>query len=127
MKFYSLTDQKVTDEYTESYKTAREIGVIRYSDDTLFFKNRLKVYYIPFNEIHRCFRRVMGVPMKFCCGKGELAVENLVICDQNDREVAQIQLPGTKAAQILMEELKAKIPGALFVKPQMIVETDLYG
>ncbi|MCQ2508500.1 MAG: hypothetical protein MJ097_06915 [Dorea sp.] len=117
MKFYSLLDQSTTEEFESAYKTAREIGILRYSEDTLFFKNKRKVYYIPFTEIHRCFRRVMGVPMKFCCGKGELAVENLVICDKEDKEIAQIQLPGTKAAQILMEELKTKMPDVLFVKP----------
>ena len=62
------------------------------------------------------FRRVMEVPAKMCCGKGNFAIENLVLCD-NEKELAVIQLPGTKAARLLMEELKEKIPGAVFSAP----------
>ncbi len=117
MKFYSIKDKTVTDQYEDEYKSAREVGVFRYSEHTMFFKNRRKVYYIPVTEVKRCFRRVMSVPMKLCCGQGDLAVEHLVICDLEDKEIAQIQLPGTKAAKVLMDELKAAFPDMLFVKP----------
>ena len=55
----------------------------------------------------------MLVPAKLCCGKGELAVENLIICDEA-RELASVSLPGTRAAKALMEELQQRIPDAEF-------------
>ena len=63
------------------------------------------------------FRRVLAVPAKLCCGKGDFEIENLVICGENDQELAQVQLPGRKAAQILMEELKNRVPEAEFGRP----------
>lgn len=117
MNFYPLTQAEYGQEALKTeYKSAREIGKIRLGTENLFFRNGLKTYFIPYTDITRCFRRVMMVPAKLCCGKGDLQVENLVIWDAK-REVAQIQLPGTKAARILMEELKQLIPNAQFSRP----------
>lgn len=117
MKFYPLTSQiRDVSEMEAEYKASREIGVIRIGKENLYFKKRMKIYYCPYSEIRHCFRRVMLVPAKLCCGKGELKVENLVICDESG-EIAQIQLPGTKAAQILVEELKKRMPDVIFAKP----------
>ena len=107
---------------TDEYKEARQIGVIRIGQTCLFFRVRMKTYYIPYSEVTRCFRRVMLVPARMCCGRGDLSIENLVICggaDENgqEKELAQIELPGDKAAKILMEELKQKMPGIPFVCP----------
>ena len=40
----------------------------------------------------------------------------MVICS-GDQELAQIQLPGEKAGKLALEELKERIPGALFTAP----------
>lgn len=98
------------------YKNARQIGVLRIGESCLYVKRGFRVYYIPYNDISRCFRRVMLVPAKLCCGKGEIPVENLVICTK-EGELAQVQLPGTKAAKALMEALKEKMPEAEFAPP----------
>ncbi len=117
MKFYPLTDSVVNEEDLSSeYKGTREIGKIKLGELRLFFKAGLKTYYIPYHDIHRLFRRVLAVPARLCCGRGDLEVENLVICGEGDQELAQIQLPGKRAAQILMEELKQKVPEAQFGK-----------
>lgn len=117
MNFYPLTQTEHDMETLRAeYKAGREIGKIRLGRENLFFRNGLKTYFIPYVDIKRCFRRVMMVPAKLCCGKGELQVENLVIYD-SEKEIAQIQLPGTKAARILMEELKQLIPDAQFCRP----------
>ena len=118
MKFHSLTTVITeTDSLEKEYKTGREIGIIRLGESCLFFRRHLKIFYIPYKDINRCFRRVMEVPMKMCCGKGEFQIEHLVICSE-DKEIAQIQIPGTKAARVLMEELKGKIPAAKFSLPK---------
>lgn len=117
MNFYPLKQAEYDLEVLKSeYKAAREIGKIRLGERNFFFKSGLKTCFIPYAQIRRCFRRVMMVPAKLCCGKGELQVENLVICDE-EKELAQIQLPGTKAARILMDELKQLIPEAQFTRP----------
>ena len=114
MKFYPITTIEVDNTVLEQeYRSARQIGSIRLGDTCLMFKSKLKNYYIPYSEVKNCFRRVMGVNVKMCCGKGELQVENLVIGD-GENELAVIQLPGTRAAQELMKELKARMPNADF-------------
>ena len=118
MRFYPLTTGEGDGEALRGeYAAAREIGRVRLGQTLLFLRSGLRVYYIPFSEIGRCFRRVQLIPAKMCCGRGNLEVENLVVCDSNDRELIQVQLPGTKAARILMEELRARAPGAAFGKP----------
>lgn len=118
MKFCSLTtvsaDKKML---AAEYKNAREIGIIRLGESCLFFRKHFKRYYIPYTEISRCFRRVMTVPARLCCGKGDFAIEHLVLF-AGEKEVAQIQLPGIKAARLLMDEMKEKAPDAQFSRPE---------
>lgn len=117
MKFNPLTTSQAEESQLASeYKAAREIGKIRLGELRLYFKKGLSVYYIPYHDICRMFRRVVAVPAKLCCGKGDFEIENLVICGEGDVELAQIQLPGAKAARILMEELKRLVPEAEFGK-----------
>ena len=117
MKFYPL---KAVEANTESlqteYKSAREIGKLRLGEERLYFRSARKVFYIPYTDIHRYFRRVMLVPAKLCCGKGDLAVEHFVICDA-DSELAQIQLPGSHAAKVLMERMSELAPDAIVGTP----------
>lgn len=123
MKFYSLTTVSADmNTLATDYESAREIGIIRLGESCLFFRKRLKKYYIPYTDITRCFRRVMTVPAKLCCGKGEFAIEHLVLF-AGEKEVAQIQLPGTKAARILMDEMKIKAPNAQFFRPEGNTDT----
>ena len=118
MKFYPLTASQSDEHLLDSeYKAARQLGKLRLGELHLYFKSGLKTYYIPYRDVRRCFRRVVSVPAKLCCGKGDFAIENLVICGEGDQELAQIQLPGTKAARILMTELEEKMPDAAFGRP----------
>lgn len=116
MKFYPL---KTTEENTESlqteYKNAQEIGKLRLGTERFYFRSARKIYYIPYTEIYRYFRRVMLVPAKLCCGKGDFAIEHLVICDA-DSELAQIQIPGSHAAKVLMEQMSLLAPDAIVGK-----------
>ena len=112
MKFVSLTSSAVEDSVLqEEYKQAREIGKLRLGQRRLYFRTGLKSYYLPYQDITRYFRRVMQVPAKLCCGKGDFEIENLVICGERG-ELAQIQLPGAKAAKVVMECLAELAPNA---------------
>lgn len=115
MKFYSLEGTEAADKrnMAQDYKESREIGIVRIGNGCLYFRRLRKIYYIPYADIRRCFRRVMLVPAKLCCGRGDLEVENLVICTDKG-EAAQIQLPGAKAGKILLEELKQRLPDVEF-------------
>ena len=118
MKFISLNEKTVDDAVLEKeYKGARQIGAIRLGETCFIFKSQMKNYYIPYADIKQCFRRVMGVNLKMCCGKGEMQVENLVIGD-SEKELAVIQLPGTRAAQELMKEMKERVPDCSFTAPK---------
>ena len=117
MKFYPLvsgTEQPA--DLASEYKAAREIGRIRMGELRLFLRAGFRTYYIPYSDVRRCFRRVQLIPAKMCCGRGDLEVENLVVCGDAG-ELIQVQLPGTKAAKILMKELEERIPEAEFGKP----------
>lgn len=117
MKIYSMKSEPSKDSaLLEDYQSAREIGVVRLGEKSLFFRVRLRVYYIPYGDIRRCFRRVFAVPAGVCCGKGDLEVENLVIWG-DEGELAQIQLPGTRAAREVIRTLKEKVPEADFSSP----------
>ena len=112
MKFESLASPAAdSSALQEKYKYAREIGKLRLGRQYLYVRSGLKSYYIPYADIRRYFRRVMRVPAKMCCGKGDFEIENLVICGEKG-ELAQIQLPGQKAARIAMECLAELAPGA---------------
>ena len=117
MKFSTVAGGRIDDPALEAeYRDARAIGVVRVGGAHLFFRAGLRRYAVPHGEIRRCYRRVLRVPMKMCCGTGSLDVESLVI-EGDSGELAQIQLPGTRAAVALMELLKKTLPGAEFVPP----------
>ena len=110
MKFYPVPDTGTEREGLKSeYDSARAIGTVRAGETVLFFRKGFRICYIPYTEIERCFRRIYEVPMKMCCGKGELEIENLIIC-ASGREIAELHVPGKKAAQELMRILTEKIP-----------------
>lgn len=118
MKFYPLTKEVSEAVLAEEYKAAREIGAAALGETCLFFKVKRKVNYIPYAEITRAFRRVQLVGMKMCCGKGDLEVENMVICGgPEEQELAMIQLPGARAGVIMLEELEKRVPNIKIGKP----------
>lgn len=113
MKFYPLsTGAKDPEGLQEEYKAGREIGKVHLGETHFFFRSMRKVFYIPYTGIRRYFRRVMLVPAKLCCGKGEFQIEHLVICG-DDGELAQVELPGTQAAKVLMECMNQLAPDAV--------------
>lgn len=118
MRFYPLVEAgRQEGSLDGEYRDAREIGKVKMGELHLFFKSGLKTWFIAYHDVHRLFRRVEAVPAKMCCGKGNFEIENLVICGEGDKELAQIQLPGKKAAQILMKELEQRVPEAQFGRP----------
>ena len=117
MKFYPLTATVAADAALNAeYNAGRSVGNVQLGDAHLFFKVKRKTYYIAYSEITRVFRRVQLVQTKMCCGKGNLELENLVICGEAG-ELAQVQLPGARAGKILLEEIPQKAPHVQIGKP----------
>ena len=105
------------------FKAGRGIGVITLGERHFFFRRFRTVYYLPYERISRYFRRVETVSTRIGCCTGDVNVENVVICVQGrasgrEREVAQIEMPGRKAALALMEELSRRAPNALSGRPE---------
>ena len=118
MKFYPLTNTIGSDAAMQAeYAAGRAIGNVRLGTETLYFKEKRKIYYAPYKDIARCFRRVMLVQTKMCCGKGNLEVENVVICGETG-ELAQIQLPGERAGKVLLEEIARLAPHVQIGRPK---------
>ena len=118
MRFFSLTGGAAADRaaLTSEYKTAHGFGSVRLGELHLFFRAGLRTYFIPYRDVHRCFRRVQLIPAGRK-GSNDLRLQNLVICGAQG-ELAQVQLPGESAAKTLMTELQARIPEAEFGKPE---------
>ena len=115
MKFYPVTTAAADAALKSDYDAGRAIGNVQLGNTYLFFKEKRKLYYIPYSDMTRVFRRVMLVQTKMCCGRGNLEVENLVVCTEAG-EVAQIQLPGARAGVILLEEVPKRAPHVLIGK-----------
>ena len=115
MKFYPLTTAADDKVLKADYDAGRAIGNVQLGNSYLFFKEKRKMYYIPYSDVTRVFRRVVLVQAKMCCGKGNLEVENIVICTEKG-EVAQVQLPGARAGVILLEEVAKRAPHVLIGK-----------
>ena len=102
LKFYSATGQGSSDPaLAAEYRAARAVGSVRVGDAHLFFRAGLRLYALPWNEVKRCYRRVMRVPLKMCCGSGNLDVESLVV-EGASGELANIRLPGSRAARAVV-------------------------
>ncbi len=96
------------------YKGAKAVGIIRLGETIFFFRRGIKVFYITYEEITKIFRRVMVIS-----AGGEnsnMKLETLVIAD-DEKELAQIQVPGTDAAKQLIEEMRVKMPHGDFNGP----------
>ena len=100
----------------EEYRQARQIGKLRLGERRLYFRSGLKAYYVPYADIRRYFRRVMRIPAKLCCGHGAFELEHLVLCGDGG-ELAQIALPGAKAARAVMESMALLAPDAEAGRP----------
>ncbi|MBO6113166.1 MAG: hypothetical protein J6P45_08985 [Lachnospiraceae bacterium] len=124
MRFHEVTSALPDKETIEKeYRNSREIGAVRIGEDHLFFRLGLKHYGIPYTDIKKCFRRVNVVPMKMCCANGEMELESLIIANE-EKELAQVPLPGTRAARELMKELKKRMPDTDFSAPAKPKEDD---
>ena len=120
MIFCSLSESKrERSSVRAEFKGAKPIGVVRLGSECFFFRRGFKVYYVAYEEMVRCFRRVLLIPM--AGGKKNMKLETLVIADKKG-ELAQIQIPGADAARNLLEEIKLKAPHADFTCPDKTEE-----
>ena len=112
MKFYPLAGESAPGtELKEEYESARAIGGVRVGVQRLYLRQGRKVGHISYGDIRRCYRRVLIVPMRMCCGKGDMELENLVV-EGEAGELATVRLPGGRAAKALMRELEKKLPAS---------------
>ncbi len=111
MNFRNLTDKSKTSDkgLSEEYKAAHSYGVAAIGSDHFFVKKGFSVYYISYSDSERIFRRVRKVNAMMCCENGELEIEYIVV-SANGEELIEVQLPGSKAARMMMEELKGVMP-----------------
>lgn len=118
MKFKDLKDGSLHNnkELGEEYKSSHSYGVTVIGSDHLFVKKGLSVYFIAYADTERIFRRVRRVQAMMCCDNGELEIEYLVVMSDG-RELIEVQLPGQKAARMIMDELKGSVTGVEFSAP----------
>lgn len=98
------------------YRGARKMDVFRLGEEHLFFRKKMSVFYIAYQELDRFFRRVLMVPMRVSCCAGEMPVEHIVLCSGGE-ELAVLLLTDPRMAPPVMEALKERAPHAEYVKP----------
>ena len=116
MKFYPVTDNLDENILSQEYKAARGIGAVSIAENCLFFRKGLRTYYIPYEDITRFYKRIEMIPAKMCCGRGDFEEASLVIRTE-DKELDAIGLPDNRAAKILMDVLRQKMPATPSVCP----------
>lgn len=117
MKFSPLrTASADAAELAKEYRTAKKIDVLRLGEEHLFFRKKMTAFYLSYRELDRFFRRVMMVPVRVSCCKGEMAVEHIVLCSGGE-ELAVLLLADPRTAPSVMEALKERAPHAESVKP----------
>ena len=118
MKFTDLRDKSrhSSKELNDEYRSSHSYGVTMIGDQHLFVRKGLSVYFIAYEDAERIFRRVRRVQAMMCCDNGELEIEYLVIM-ADGRELIEVQLPGQKAARMIMDELKTLVTGVEFSAP----------
>ena len=113
--------RELSREWFAERRAGRKIGVISLGAEHLFFRKGLTAYVLPYADISRYFRRVQAIPARIGCCAGELRIENLVLCVADaqgaETELAQIQLPGERAAKAVMQELGRLAPHAVAGRP----------
>ncbi len=118
MKFRELSSRAAvkSDDLVREYKSAHGVGPVSLGGGHLFVKKGLSIYFIDYSDAERIFRRIRCVNAKMCCDNGEIEFEYLVVMAKG-RELIEVQLPGKKAAKILMDELKALAPEGNYTAP----------
>ena len=112
MEFYPLTGESAPGTgLREEYENARAIGGVRFGAERLYLRQGGKIGHILYADIRRCYRRVQVVPMRMCCGRGDMEMENLVV-EGSEGELAEVRLPDGRAARAVMQELGKKLPEA---------------
>ena len=98
----------------QAYARAEDFAPAKIGAELFFFKVGRKVYYLPLAEITRCFRRVELVNARMgCCNQG-LPMESVVICGEEDRELAQIRFGSERMSKALLAALEKVCPQAKF-------------
>lgn len=127
MKFIPLVPTEASSEALKTEyrsKEDKEVANVKLGTDHLFFKTGFRTYFIAYGDVHRFFRRVVMVAAKIGCCSGEMPVDYVVLCDKEDRELIQMQMPGERAAKGLLDELKVRLPHAKFGKPAALAEKE---
>lgn len=119
MRFYSLTKKDTTppEELKAQFDAGHQVGVVCVGKDFLFVRKRFRTYFVAYGDAERIFRRVQTVQVNMCCEQGDLQFDYLVVM-LDGKEVLEAQLPGAKAARLLMEELKETGAGCSFMAPE---------
>lgn|GEM_PF-2016209 len=119
MKFTNLIPNEPNKEVPTDtqFKEGHTIGAVTVAKDYLFIKKGLKTFFVAYASAERIFRRVRRLHANICCGDGDIEVEYLVVTHEG-RECIEVTLPGKKAAQILMEEIRQAAPALETTAPK---------
>lgn len=120
MGFKALGSQISSDTLKNEIKTGEKTGLIVLGETCFFFKAGFSKYYIPYSEIKRCYKRIKVLPVRNRkTDEKSLQIEYVVLMDF-EKEIAEIQLPGNNAADIILKKVVEKNAEIITVCPRKI-------
>ena len=99
------------------FDTAKDYAKVRPGRQAIFWKNGLRRYSIPVEEVQRVYRQLEPVIRRMCCGGKSYYIERLVMILKNGEElVIHIGDDVPKDAEALYEALKQLHPNLQYGK-----------
>ena len=110
MKFINLLPEVFDSALLKAdFKQSEKKGRVRIGESVLYFKSGLKIFYVPYKEIYRVFRRIKAVPARISRTRSEIRLEFLVLCSKKE-EIAEIDLSDESVSNAIIGEIQKRNP-----------------
>ena len=106
--------------FLQDYENAVKIASVRIGEKAFYYRKNLRHYYLPYSRIGRVFRRIYAVPVKMCCGYGDINLERMVFLGKDGKQLLEVELPSKGEAESAFEKLKARLPEVDFTVPKSL-------
>lgn len=108
-KFASVNGTASSPELNADFEQAQAFDKVKVGELGVYYRDGLKMKYIPYDYMDRVFIRVQEVNGKLCCGKATFAYFRLVFV-HDDKEFADIISEDEKAMDDALALIAVKAP-----------------
>ena len=116
-KFSGIDGSVNSPEVNADYETAKAFEKLRVGELGVFFRDGLKIRYIPYDYIDRAFIRVQETRSRMCCGQANFNYFR-VVCVHGGKEFAEYLSENENAMDEALAEIAAHGIATGFVKAE---------